>query len=43
MSERAQKVAEETGALVYWQNAENSAAIIETDKATLATISGILE
>ena len=43
MSERARKLAEETGALVYWQNAEESAAVIEQDKATLAEIGQILE
>ncbi|MBP0485079.1 tripartite tricarboxylate transporter substrate-binding protein [Sagittula salina] len=43
MSERAQKVAEETGALVYWMDATESADIIETDKATLATIGAALE
>ncbi|CUH64514.1 Tripartite tricarboxylate transporter family receptor [Thalassovita gelatinovora] len=42
-SERAQKVAAETGALVYWQNAEESAAVIEADKATLATVGAALE
>lgn len=39
MSERAQAVAEETGALVYWLNAEESAERILKDKATLGTIS----
>lgn len=39
MSERAQAVAEETGALVYWLNAEESAERIAKDKATLGTIS----
>jgi tripartite-type tricarboxylate transporter receptor subunit TctC len=43
MSDRAQAVATETGALVYWMDAEASAAQIETDKATLATISSALE
>ena len=43
MSARAQEVAETTGALVYWMNAEDSAAQIETDKATLATISALIE
>jgi tripartite-type tricarboxylate transporter receptor subunit TctC len=43
MSERAQAVAKETGALVYWMNAEDSAARIETDKATVAHIGKILE
>ena len=43
MSDRAQEVAETTGALVYWMNAEDSAALIEADKATLATISALIE
>ncbi len=42
MSERAQAVAAETGALVYWMNAEDSAARIEADKATVAAIDAIL-
>ena len=43
MSDRAQAVAEETGALVYWLNAEESAAVIAADKATLGVISEALE
>ncbi len=43
MSDRAQKVAEETGALVYWLDAAESAKVIEADKATLATVGTILE
>ena len=42
MSDRAQAVAAETGALVYWLDASESAAVIETDKATLGTISQAL-
>jgi tripartite-type tricarboxylate transporter receptor subunit TctC len=42
MSERAQAVATETGALVYWQDATESAAVIEADKATLGTIAAAL-
>ena len=42
-SERAQTLAAETGALVYWLNAEESAAVIEGDKATVAHIGTILE
>lgn len=42
-SARAQQLAEETGALVYWLDAEESAEVIETDKATLAEIQSILE
>jgi len=43
MSDRAQTLAAETGALVYWVDAEASAALIEADKATLAEITAILE
>ena len=42
-SDRAQALAAETGALVYWQNAADSAATIEGHKATVAHIEGILE
>ncbi|WP_411352273.1 tripartite tricarboxylate transporter substrate binding protein [Leisingera aquaemixtae] len=42
MSERAQNVAKETGALVYWQNAEDSAARVASDIDTMARISGLL-
>lgn len=42
MSERAQAVAADTGALVYWLDAEESAAVIEADKATLGTIAAAL-
>ncbi len=43
MSERAQNVAKETGALVYWQNAEDSADRIARDIDTVARIQGLLE
>jgi tripartite-type tricarboxylate transporter receptor subunit TctC len=43
MSERAQKVAAETGALVYWQNADDSAARIAADIETVARISELLQ
>jgi hypothetical protein len=43
MSERAQKLAAETGALVYWQDADTSAARIVTDRGTLGAIGEILE
>lgn len=43
MSERAQAVAAETGALVYWQSAGDSAARIEQDIATVARIGELLE
>ncbi|MCB4457729.1 tripartite tricarboxylate transporter substrate binding protein [Leisingera sp. McT4-56] len=42
MSERAQNVAKETGALVYWQNAEDSAARVANDIDTMARIGGLL-
>jgi len=42
-SERVQQLAAETGALVYWQNAEEATAQIEHDIATLGVISGMLE
>lgn len=42
-SDRAQEVAANTGALVYWMNAEDSAAQIAADQATLGTISALLE
>jgi len=43
MSERAQKLAKDTGALVYWQDAEASAARIVEDRGTLGAIGEILE
>ncbi|MDF1717418.1 MAG: tripartite tricarboxylate transporter substrate binding protein [Antarcticimicrobium sp.] len=43
MSERAQNVAKETGALVYWQNADDSAARIAKDIDTVARIGELLE
>jgi len=43
MSERAQNVAKETGALIYWQNAEDSAARVAADIDTMARIGSILE
>ena len=42
MSERAQNVAKETGALVYWQGAEDSAARVANDIDTMARISSLL-
>ncbi len=42
MSDRAQKVAADTGALVYWLDAAESAAVIEADKATLGVIGAAL-
>jgi len=43
MSERAQNVAKETGALVYWQDAGDSAARIAKDIDTVARIGELLE
>ena len=43
MSERAQKLARETGASVYWQNAETSAAQIVSDREKLSGIGALLE
>ena len=43
MSDQAQQIAADTGALVYWLDAEESAALIEADKATLGVIGGLLE
>lgn len=42
MSERAQKLAMETGATVYWQSADDVAAQITKDIATLAGIETLL-
>jgi tripartite-type tricarboxylate transporter receptor subunit TctC len=43
MSERAQQVAKDTGGLVYWQNAEDSAARIKADIDKVAKIGAMLE
>ncbi|MCI5095794.1 MAG: tripartite tricarboxylate transporter substrate binding protein [Rhodobacteraceae bacterium] len=43
MSERAQKVAAETGALVYWQNADDSAARVAADIETVSRIGELLQ
>jgi len=43
MSERAQKLAADTGASVYWQSADEVEAQIETDIATLERIGSMLE
>lgn len=42
-SERAQAVAKETGALVYWQNAQDSAARVASDIATMERIGALLD
>ena len=43
MSDRAKKLADETGALVYWQSADETTARIEADSATLGQINASLE
>jgi len=43
MSERAQNLARETGAGVYWLDAAASAALIETDAERLGNIGAMLE
>ena len=43
LGERAQALAAQTGAAVYWQDAEESAARIEADGITLRNIVGMLE
>jgi len=42
MSERAQTLASETGAAVYWQSADEVTAQIQTDIETLAGIDKLL-
>jgi tripartite-type tricarboxylate transporter receptor subunit TctC len=43
MSDRAQAVAKETGALVYWQDANDSAARVAGDIATMDRIGALLD
>ncbi len=43
LSDKARKLAEETGALIYWQDAQAAAAQIEGDIETLGRIGKILE
>lgn len=40
--EKAQKIGEQTGALVYWQNAGDATVQINSDIATMATIGSLL-
>ncbi|WP_346894215.1 tripartite tricarboxylate transporter substrate binding protein [uncultured Roseibium sp.] len=40
-SDAARKLAAETGALIYWQDAAESAAQIEKDKKTMATVEAL--
>jgi len=43
MSARAQKLAADTGASVYWQGPEDTAARIESNKAVMAVANGMIE
>jgi len=43
MSERAQKVAADTGASIYWEDAESSAKHILSDMEAFAVINGMIE
>lgn len=43
MSERAQKLGQDTGGIIYWQDAEAAAARIASDIAVLAEIEALLE
>ncbi len=43
LGDRAQEVATNSGALVYWMDADASDAQIQKDKKTMATIAGLLE
>ena len=43
LGEKAQKIAEDTGALVYWQDAAQAAEIIAADSATFDTVNSMLE
>jgi len=42
LSDRAQEVAANSGALVYWMDADASTAQINKDRETMATIGGLL-
>ena len=42
LGDEAQKIARQTGALVYWKNAADSEAQIESDRATMKVIGGLL-
>ncbi|WP_372891414.1 tripartite tricarboxylate transporter substrate-binding protein [Rhodosalinus sp.] len=42
-SEAARDLAQETGALIYWQPADDAAARMEKDAETLGTVTGLLE
>lgn len=42
-SKRAQALAAETGAFVYWQNADEAAARMESDMAVFGAMAEILQ
>ena len=42
MSDKAQKISKETGALVYWKDAKAASAQIEKDTQTLGTIAKLI-
>lgn len=42
-SERARKLSADTGALVYWKDAQAAASQIESDKATIAKINAMID
>jgi|GEM_PF-4881233 len=42
-SERAQELAAQTGAFVYWQDAEEAAAQMEADMAVMGAMAEILQ
>ena len=41
LSDRAQEVAANSGALIYWMDADASTAQINKDRATMATIGSL--
>jgi tripartite-type tricarboxylate transporter receptor subunit TctC len=43
LGEKAQKIADDTGALIYWKDAAESAEIIAADSQTFDTINSMLE
>jgi tripartite-type tricarboxylate transporter receptor subunit TctC len=42
VSDRAKKLSADTGAIVYWKDAEAAARQIESDKATIAKINAMI-
>jgi chaperonin cofactor prefoldin len=43
LSDRARKIADQTGALIYWEDADAAKKQIEKDKKTLETIGKALD